>query len=134
MGDRYDRNMRKGARRPGIVHTKPPSRLITWGLSRPIGHNQGPPLEEPVADAFVRYRWRKVHAEAWKNPTLSILKFRLARAEAAGVSYREYMLELLDTGRHLQAEDVAKRRAQTATPTPASSPKPRSHLPPRKRP
>ena len=38
------------------------------------------------------------------------LKFRLACAEAAGVAYREYMLELLDTGRHLQADDVAKRR------------------------
>ena len=31
---------------------------------------------------------------------------------AAGVSYREYMLELLDTGRHLQADDVAKRRGK----------------------
>ena len=27
----------------------------------------------------------------------------MARAEAAGVSYHDYMLELLDTGRHLQA-------------------------------
>jgi hypothetical protein len=46
----------------------------------------------------------------WKNPPLSILKLRVARAEAAGVSYREYTLELLDTGRHLQAADIAKRR------------------------
>ena len=28
-----------------------------------------------------------------------------AAAEAAGVSYEQYMLELLDTGRHLQAGD-----------------------------
>jgi hypothetical protein len=67
-------------------------------------------LEEPVADAFVRWRWRKAHKEAWKNPPLSILRLRVARAEAAGVSYRAYMLELLDSGRHLQADDVAKRR------------------------
>jgi hypothetical protein len=74
-----------------------------------------------VADAFVRYRWRKAHAEVWKNPPLSILKLRMQRAEAAGVSYREYMLELLDSGRHLQAADVAKRRHQATT---ASATKP----------
>ena len=61
----------------------------------------------------MRWRWRKAHKEAWKNPPLSILKLRVARAEAAGVSYREYMLELLDTGRHLQAADVAKRRGKS---------------------
>jgi hypothetical protein len=41
---------------------------------------------------------------------MGILKFRVSRAEAAGISYEDYMLELLDTGRHLQADDVAKRR------------------------
>jgi hypothetical protein len=46
----------------------------------------------------------------------------VARAEAAGVTYREYMLELLDSGRHLQAEDVAKRRA-AATPQPLGGPR-----------
>lgn len=117
MGDRYDRTRRRGLQ-PAWRHLpKPPELIIGWGLSAParIGHNQGPPLDEPVADVFVRYRWRKAHAEAWKNPPLSILKLRLARAAAAGVSYREYMLELLDSGRHLQAEDVARRRQQAAT-------------------
>ena len=111
MGDRYDRNRKKGLH-PALRKLKPPPEIIGWGLSTParIGHNQGPPLEEPVGDAFVRWRWRKVHQEVWKVPSMSILKLRMARAEAAGVSYREYMLELLDTGRHLQAEDVAKRR------------------------
>jgi hypothetical protein len=74
-----------------------------------IGHNGGPPIEEAVNDGFVRWRWRKVHREVWRNPPLSILRFRVARAQAAGVTYREYMLELLDTGRHLQAGDVAKK-------------------------
>jgi hypothetical protein len=110
MGDRYDRNRKKGLH-PALRGLKPPSEIIGWGLSARIGHNQGPPLEEPVADAFVRWRWRKAHREVWKTPSMSILKLRVARAEAAGVSYREYMLELLDSGRHLQAEDVAKRRA-----------------------
>ena len=40
---------------------------------------------------------------------MSVLKFRAARAEAAGVSYREYMLHLLDTGRYLQKEDLEKQ-------------------------
>jgi hypothetical protein len=122
MGDRYDRNRRRGGAWAKLP--KPPDVIIGWGLSAParIGHNQGPPLEEPVADVFVRYRWRKAHAEAWKNPPLSILKLRLARAAAAGVSYREYMLELLDSGRHLQAEDVARRRQQAVTAAPGAAP------------
>ena len=96
-----------------MVSLRPPPEIIGWGLSSRarIGHNQGPPLDEPVGDAFVRYRWRKAHREAWKNPSLSIIKLRVARAEAAGVTYRTYMLELLDSGRHLQAADVAKRSA-----------------------
>ena len=102
---------------------KPPPEIIGWGLSVParIGHNQGPPLDEPVADAFVRYRWRKAHAEVWKNPSLSILKLRMRRAEAAGVSYREYMLELLDSGRHLQAADVAKQGGEAAAASPRAT-------------
>jgi hypothetical protein len=110
MGDRYDRNQKK-LPHPALRGLKPPPEIVGWGLSPAarIGHNQGPPLDEPV-DAFVRWRWRKAYREAWKTPPMSILKLRVARAEAAGVSYREYMLELLDTGRYLQASDVTKRK------------------------
>lgn len=108
MGDRVERSkLLLGNRRPWLGQ-RPPPELVAWGLPAPIGHNNGPPLEEEVNDAYVRYKWRKAHAEAWKNPSMSILRFRVARAEAAGVSYREYMLELLDTGRHLQAGDAQK--------------------------
>lgn len=71
MGDRYDRNQRKVAH-PALRGLKPPSEILTWGLSSParIGHNQGPPLDEPVADAYVRWRWRKAYREAWKTPSL----------------------------------------------------------------
>ena len=57
------------SRHPALRGLKPPAEIIGWGLTAParIGHNQGPPLEEPVADAFVRWRWRKAHTEAWKN-------------------------------------------------------------------
>src|SRR5262245_65693442 len=90
MGDRYDRNRRRGLHPALRGLPKPPPEIIGWGLSAParIGHNQGPPLDEPVADAFVRYRWRKAHAEGWKNPSLSILKWRVRRPEAAGASWR----------------------------------------------
>jgi hypothetical protein len=110
MGDRIEQSrLTRGPRAPWLRTSRPPE-IRNWGLAAPIGHNNGPPLEEPVNDAFVRYRWRKAHAEAWKTPSMSILRFRVARAEAAGVTYREYMLELLDTGRHLQAGDKAKPR------------------------
>jgi hypothetical protein len=89
---------------------RPPPEIVAWGLPACIGHNNGPPLEDEVNDAYVRYRWRRAHREAWKNPSPSILRFRVARAEAAGVTYEAYVAELLDSGRHLQAGDVAARR------------------------
>jgi hypothetical protein len=109
MGDRYDRKGGKAGRGLAHLRGKPPDPILTWGLPK-VGHNGGPPLEEPAGDLFVRYRWKKAHAEAWRTPPMDILRFRVARAEAAGVSYHDYMLELLDTGRRLQASDVAKRK------------------------
>lgn len=109
MGDRYDRGWGKGPRAPFVAGLrKPPPEIINWGLPPTlsvIGHNGGPPIDPPVNDIFVAYRWRKAHREAWKNPPYSIMMFRLKRAEAASVSYEEYTAELLDTGRHLQAGD-----------------------------
>lgn len=103
--------MLRGPRAPWLRGRRPPE-IKAWGLvgvpPAGIGHNNGPPLEQPVNDAFVCYRWRKAHAAAWKTPSMSIVKFRMARAEAAGVSYEEYVSTLLDTGRHLQAGDRPK--------------------------
>lgn len=110
MGDRVEKSRLLGGPRPQWEKLRTPERIRNWGLPTgapppAIGHNNGPPLEEEVNDAYVRYLWKKAHADAWKNPPLGVLQFRVARAEAAGVSYRDYMLELLDTGRHLQAGD-----------------------------
>lgn len=104
MGDRFERSRLDRSPRPQWSGLRP-AELRTWGLPAPIGHNNGPPLDDEVNDGYVRYKWRKAHAEAWKSPSMSVLRFRVARAEAAGVSYHDYMLELLDTGRHLQAGD-----------------------------
>lgn len=75
-----------------------------------IGHNGGPPLDDdepPGKLMFVRHCWKAAHAEVWKTPPRDILLFRLRRAAAAGLTYEEYMLRLLDTGRHPQSGDPA---------------------------
>lgn len=107
MGDRVERSKLLIGERRWWLRTKPPAEIMAWGLPAPIGHNNGPPLDEPKVCGYIRYKWKKAHAEAWKTPSMSILRFRLARAEAAGVSYERYVSELLDTGRHLQAGDAA---------------------------
>lgn len=107
MGDRLERSRLLPPRLRLELSLRPPHEMLEWGLSARIGHNNGPPFDDEPNDAFVAWRWRKAHREAWKNPSMSILRFRVARAEAAGVTYREYMLELLDTGRHRQAGDAA---------------------------
>jgi hypothetical protein len=71
-----------------------------------LGHNGGPELEDDDPTGrllFVKWAWTRAHDEAWKTPPMDILRFRVARAEAAGLTYREYMLQLLDTGSYPQA-------------------------------
>ena len=48
-----------------------------------------------------QFCWKKAHSRAWKTPAREIALARLARAEALGISYREYAAVLLDTGRRL---------------------------------
>jgi hypothetical protein len=60
MGDRYDRDIARQRLLQGGM--KPPDLILNWGLSpaqaaassAPIGHNGGPPIEEP-ADLYVRH-------------------------------------------------------------------------------
>ena len=129
MGDRYDRD--REARRKRFGQVMPPEPILTWGIGdvSKIGHNGGPPLDEEPGYLWRKYRWTKAYNEAWKPPSMAVLKFRMARAEAAGLTYHEYMLELLDTGRHLQKEDVEKRRQAPAKPKPLDGPQPGSYTP-----
>lgn len=112
MGDRYDRDMYLRRRRQGGM--KPPDLILNWGLSPgqtsppSIGHNGGPSIEEP-ADLYVRHLWTAAHKAAWKTPSMDIVRFRVARAESAGVTYERYVSELLDTGRHLQKGDAEEQ-------------------------
>jgi hypothetical protein len=100
--------VRRRARRiAAVVEKRPLSDL--W---RPagLGHNGGPPLDDepPGKILFVRYAWKKAREAAFKAPSHDIALFRLRRAEAAGLTYEEYMLRLLDTGRYPQAGDTKK--------------------------
>ena len=65
-----------------------------------IGHNGGPPMEEEPGATARLLLWRQAHRRAWKTPPREIALRRLARAEALGLTYREYTLEILERGRH----------------------------------
>jgi hypothetical protein len=64
-----------------------------------IGHNRGPPLD-PGGD-WRGFCWRKAHTRAWRTPPREIALARLARAQALGITYRQYTSVLLDRGVHL---------------------------------
>ena len=67
-----------------------------------IGHNGGPPLDPPDAgESWRLFCWRKAHKKAWKTPPREIALRRLERAEALGMTYREYTLEIMERGKYL---------------------------------
>jgi hypothetical protein len=67
-----------------------------------VGHNGGPPLEEPdPGEGWRLHCWRRAHKAAWRNPGREIVLRRLARAEELGMSYRDYTREILERGRYL---------------------------------
>jgi hypothetical protein len=66
-----------------------------------IGHNGGPPLEPDIDSGWRMFCWRKAHKAVWKTPPREIALRRLARAQALGMSYREYTLEIMERGRYL---------------------------------
>jgi hypothetical protein len=78
-----------------------------------LGHNGGPELDEPPfawgeAPIDVYFAWKRAHAAVWKDVSYSTLLRRVRAAEALGLTYEEYVLELLFNGRHLQREDMAR--------------------------
>jgi len=71
----------------------------TTFTSAGIGHNGGPALDSG-AD-WRAFCWRKAHARAWRTPPREIVLARLSRAQALGMTYRQYTSVLLDRGVHL---------------------------------
>jgi hypothetical protein len=66
-----------------------------------IGHNGGPPLEEPPARSWSHYCWKRAHKAAWKTPPREVALRRLRRAEELGMTYQEYTAIILDRGEFL---------------------------------
>jgi hypothetical protein len=93
-----------------------------------FGHNGGPPLDDETPNVreeegrylVVAYCWKKAHAAAWKKVPYDIAMFRQSRADAAGVSYHDYTLEILERGRYLQKAVVT---GATAGGEPTSAPR-----------
>jgi hypothetical protein len=66
-----------------------------------IGHNAGPPPYPDPDDPHASWRlwcWKRSVKRAWKTPPREIALRRLACAEAAGMTYRQYTLEILERG------------------------------------
>ncbi len=69
-----------------------------------IGHNGGPPLDPDLDDPNASWRlfcWKRAVKRAWKTPVREIALRRLVRAEALGMTYRQYTLEIMERGVHL---------------------------------
>jgi len=66
---------------------------------RGIGDNRGPPLDPD--ESWRHWCWKRAVKRAWKTPGREIALRRLARAEALGISYRAYTLEILERGVYL---------------------------------
>jgi hypothetical protein len=89
-----------------LNETLTPEFLSSVGL----GHNGGPELDDPPfawgeAPIDVYFAWKRAHENVWKEVSYNTLLRRVRAAEALGLTYEEYVLELLFNGRHLQRED-----------------------------
>ena len=86
---------------------------ITAGDIAGIGHNGGPPLDEHIPEWGVGgigtyFSWRTACEDAFKKVPVETAIRRAKKAEAIGLTYREYQLEILERGRYLQKEDVER--------------------------
>ena len=73
--------------------------------------NGGPPLDDEEGpewgdgDIYIYYSWKNAYRKAWKPASRDMALFRLEKAEALGLTYEEYTLEILERGRYLSAAD-----------------------------
>jgi len=82
-------------------------------LSEWLGHNNGPDWFEE--ELYLEFCWKRSHAKVWAPPTQEIGVRRARKAEALGVTYRQYVLEILERGRYLDEETAAPLRASFKT-------------------
>jgi hypothetical protein len=83
------------------------------GEASRLGDNQGPPLDDEGpewgdGDPYVYFNWKSAHRKAWKPASRDMALFRLEKAEALGLTYEEYTLEILERGRYLSSADTER--------------------------
>jgi hypothetical protein len=78
-------------------------------LSEWLGHNNGPAWD--AFELFIAYCWKEAHKKAWTPPNWEIGVRRAKRAEALGLTYRQYTLEIMERGRYLDEYGPAKLKA-----------------------
>lgn len=79
--------------------------------SEPPRSNGGPPLDDdprPWGSQGIGnyFEWKAAEDAVWKNVPYDIAVMRARRAEALGLTYREYTIEILERGRYLSAADT----------------------------
>lgn len=85
-------------------------------MLRGIGDNGGPPLDPE--ESWRHWCWKRARKRAWKTPPREIALRRLANAEALGLTYKEYALELMERGVYATAEQARAIIARRPTPSP----------------
>jgi hypothetical protein len=94
------------------INRRRPLPKLDFGPGPGPGHNGGPPLDHVpewgvggIGNYFI---WRAASEAAFKSvPTETAIR-RARKAEALGLTYREYQLEILERGRYLQADDTVR--------------------------
>jgi hypothetical protein len=84
-------------------------------VSGSVGHNGGPPLEDGphmpewgMGGPGNYFAWKAAHRRAWRSTGHDTMVRRAGKAEALGLTFDEYVLEILERGVYLQAEDVER--------------------------
>ncbi|MBS0274505.1 MAG: hypothetical protein JSR55_08895 [Proteobacteria bacterium] len=77
-------------------------------LSEWLGHNNGP--DWFASELFIEHCWKLACEKAWAPPAQEIGVRRARKAEALGVTYKQYVLEILERGRYLDEETAAELR------------------------
>lgn len=89
---------------------------IVIPLSEWLGHNNGPDFLEHLR--FKEWAWTQARKAAFAPPDPETGARWARKAEALGLSYDEYRLELLERGRHPTDEDAT--RIRNARPSPGN--------------
>lgn len=89
---------------------------IVIPLSEWLGHNNGPDFLEHLR--FKEWAWTQARKAAFAPPDPETGARWTRKAEALGLSYEEYRLELLERGRHPTDEDAT--RIRNARPSPGN--------------